>query len=54
MLALFRVDEQSRFVPAWLSRLASLDFADYMRAMSQDRHSGRDSHQAILPDAIRV
>ena len=25
-----------------------------MKTRFQDRHSGRDSHQAILPDALRV
>ena len=28
--------------------------SDYMITIFQDRHSGMDSHQAILPDALRV
>jgi hypothetical protein len=28
--------------------------SDYMLTIFQDRHSGLDSHQAILPDAFRV
>jgi len=32
----------------------SSTFSGYMIAMIQDCHSGMDSHQAILPDALRV
>ena len=32
----------------------SSTLSDYMIIMFQDRHSGMDSHQAILPDALRV
>jgi hypothetical protein len=28
--------------------------SDYMITLFQDRHSGRDSRQAILPDALRA
>ena len=28
--------------------------SDYMITIFHDRHSGMDSHQAILPDALRV
>ena len=36
------------------SLLISSTLSDYMITIFQDRHSGMDSHQTILPDALGV
>ena len=37
---------------SWIKLLTNPTLSDYMITIFQVRHSGMDSHQAILPDAL--